>query len=46
LRLSVRALLLILLVAALFLYAYHYNSPERVARFQAHYSTPKVVPNK
>jgi hypothetical protein len=45
-RHSVRALLLILAPAALFLYAYHYNSPERVARVRAHYTAPKVVPNE
>jgi hypothetical protein len=45
-RLSVRALLLILLLAALFLYAYHYNSPERVAAVRDRYTTPKVVPNE
>jgi hypothetical protein len=46
LRLSVRALLFILLLAALFLYAYHYNSPERVATFRDRYTAPKVMPNE
>jgi hypothetical protein len=46
LRFSVRALLLILLLAALFLYAYHYNSPERVATVRDRYTAPKVVPSE
>ena len=39
-----KVLLFVLFLAALFLLANHYTSPEQVAQVMDHFTTPKVVP--